>query len=81
MNPRIQVIKETSLNFLDYHNEDIKDVVLKNVPENLKLTSPEIQKDIVTAASIETCNAISTCLGDALFSVLIDESRDISTKQ
>ena len=69
------------LRFLADHNEDIKDVVLKNAPENLKLTSLEIQKDIVTAASIETCNAIVTCLGDALFYVLIDESRDISTKE
>ena len=67
--------------FLADHNEDIKDVVLKNAPENLKLTLPEIHKDIVTAASIETCNAIVTCLGDAFFSVLIDESRDISTKE
>ena len=69
------------LRFLADHNEDIKDVVLKNVLENLKLTTPEIQKDIVTATSIETCNVIVTCLGDAIFSVLIDESRDISTKE
>ena len=55
------------LRFLTDRNEDIKDAVLKNAPENLKLTSPEIQKDIVTVASIETCNAIVTCLGDALF--------------
>ena len=69
------------LRFLADHNEDIKDVVLKNALENLKLTSLEIQKDIVIAASIKTCNAIVTCLGDALFSVFIDESRDISTKE
>ena len=69
------------LRFLADHNEDIKDVVLKNAPENLKLTWPKIQKDIVTAASIETCNAIVTYPSDALFSVLIDESCDISTKE
>ena len=69
------------LRFLADHNEDIKDVVLKNAPENLKLTLPKIQKDIVTATSIETCNAIVNCLGNALFSVLIDESCDISTKE
>ena len=55
--------------------------MLKNAHENLKLTSLEIQKDIVIAASIEMCNAIVNCLGDALFYVLIDESRDISTKE
>ena len=67
------------LRFIVDHNEDIKDVVLKNAHENLKLTSPEIKKDIVTTASIEMCNAIVTCLGDAIFSV--DESHDISTKE
>ena len=41
--------------------------MLKNALENLKLTSPEIQKDIIIIASIEMCNAIVTCLGDALF--------------
>ena len=69
------------IRFLADHNEAIKDVVSKNAPENLKVTSPKIQKDIVTATSIETCNAILNCLGDALFSVLIDESRDMSTKE
>ena len=28
------------------HNDDINYVTLKNVPENLKLASPSIQKDI-----------------------------------
>ena len=69
------------IRFLEDHNEDIKDVVLKNAHENLKSTSLEIQKHIVTAASIETCNAIVTYLSDALFSVLIDESCDISKKE
>uniref|UniRef100_A0A2N9GGU6 DUF4371 domain-containing protein n=1 Tax=Fagus sylvatica TaxID=28930 RepID=A0A2N9GGU6_FAGSY len=38
-------------------------------------------KDIVSAAAVETSNAIIMELGDAFFSVLIDESRDISTKE
>ena len=42
---------------------------------------PKFQSFIVTTTSIETCNAIVTCLGDAPFSVLIDESRDISTNE
>ena len=33
-------------------------VTLKNAPENLKLTAPEIQKDIVRAITIETLNVI-----------------------
>ena len=62
-------------------NESIKRVVLDNAPENLKLTSPKIQKDIVSSAALEdTCDIISQ-LGDALFALLVDESRDISMKE
>jgi hypothetical protein len=69
------------LRFLAYHNEDVKAVTLKNAPDNNKLISPTIQKDIVSAAAVETSNAIIMELGDAFFSVLIDESRGISTKE
>ncbi|RWR85620.1 Dimer_Tnp_hAT domain-containing protein/DUF4371 domain-containing protein [Cinnamomum micranthum f. kanehirae] len=62
-------------------NEAIKRVVLENAPENLKLTSPKIQKDIVNAATIETTQAIISKLGDTPFSLLVDESRDISIKE
>ena len=54
---------------------------MKNAPENLKLTSSDIQKDIVNAAAIETINIIIKDLGNALFSILVDESHDISTKE
>ncbi|KAL5577490.1 hypothetical protein UlMin_019189 [Ulmus minor] len=37
------------LNFLPDHNEEVRVVALKNAPENLRLTSPKIQKDIVNA--------------------------------
>ena len=66
------------LRFLSGHNEDIKVVTLKNAPENLKLTTPKIQKDIVRAIAIETINVIIKDLGNALFSILVDESRDLS---
>uniref|UniRef100_A0A2N9IB86 TTF-type domain-containing protein n=1 Tax=Fagus sylvatica TaxID=28930 RepID=A0A2N9IB86_FAGSY len=69
------------LKFLADHNEDIKAVTLRNAPENNMMISPAIQKDIVSAAAVETSNAIIMELGDAFFSVLIDESRDISTKE
>ncbi|XP_050111819.1 uncharacterized protein LOC126590398 [Malus sylvestris] len=70
------------LKFLADHNEGIKDVVFKNAPENLKLTSPDIQKDLVYAAACETTNTIMFDIGDdAFFSVLVDESRDISVKE
>ncbi|KAH9792978.1 TTF-type domain-containing protein [Citrus sinensis] len=69
------------LRFLADHNEDIKKVTVKNAPGNNMLIAPSIQKDIVRACSIETTNAIIRDVGDALFSVLIDESRDASMKE
>ena len=41
------------LQFLSDHNDDIKAVTLKNAPENLKLTSPDIQKDIVSVQQLK----------------------------
>ncbi|XP_057471022.1 uncharacterized protein LOC130759834 [Actinidia eriantha] len=69
------------LKFLAEHNEDVKSVALNNAPQNLKLVAPEIQKDIVSVAASETINVIIKDLGDALFSILIDEARDISIKE
>ncbi|CAN6693287.1 unnamed protein product [Malus baccata var. baccata] len=69
------------LQFLADHNEDVKAVTLKNAPENHKLTSPDIQKDIVNACAIETIKTIIKDIGTSLFSILIDESRDVSTKE
>ncbi|XP_028071837.1 uncharacterized protein LOC114274165 [Camellia sinensis] len=69
------------LKFLVDHNEDFKVAALSNAPQNLKLTSPDIQKDIVNVAAFKTINVIIRDLGDALFSILIDEARDISIKE
>ena len=69
------------LTFLADHNEEVRAVALKNAPENLKLTSPKIQKDIVNACAMETINVIIKDMGDAVFSILVDESRDVSIKE
>ncbi|XP_028126583.1 zinc finger MYM-type protein 1-like [Camellia sinensis] len=69
------------IKFLADHNEYVKVVALSNAPQNLKLTSPDIQKYIVNVATFETINVIIRDLGDALFSILIDEARDISIKE
>ena len=69
------------LQFASSLNDDIRDVTLNNAPENMKLTSPDIQKDIVNAVAVETVNIIIQDIGDSLFSILVDESRDISTKE
>lgn len=68
------------LQFLADHNKIIEVVTFKNVPENLKLTSPDIQKDIVNSAATETTKLIVSDIGDDFFSVLVNESRDVSIK-
>ena len=69
------------LKFSATYNGDIKNVILKNAPENLKLTSPDIQKDIVCAVATITIDVIIKYIGDALFVILVDESRDIAMKE
>ena len=54
---------------------------MKNVLENLKLTSLDIQKDIINVIAVETLNTIIRDIGDRCFSILVDESRDVSTKE
>nr|KAJ0221816.1 hypothetical protein LSAT_V11C200061230 [Lactuca sativa] len=46
------------LQFLADHNQSIKVVTFNNAPSNMKLTSLDIQKDIVHAAAIETTKII-----------------------
>ncbi|XP_042009254.1 zinc finger MYM-type protein 1-like [Salvia splendens] len=62
-------------------SEEIDNVVLKNAPANLKLTSADIQKDIINAASVETTKLIVDDIGDNSFSILVDECRDVSVKE
>ncbi|ESR50288.1 hypothetical protein CICLE_v10033576mg, partial [Citrus x clementina] len=69
------------LHFLADHNEDINAVTFKNTPLNLQMMSPNIQKHIVSCVATETTNAIIREMDGTLFSILIDESRDISTKE
>ncbi|KAJ4755524.1 zinc finger MYM-type-like protein [Rhynchospora pubera] len=69
------------LQFLADHNAQIEGVVLENAPGKMMLIAPPIQKDIIKAAAIETTNKIMEELGDDLFSVLVDESRDVSCKE
>ncbi|XP_030959084.1 zinc finger MYM-type protein 1-like [Quercus lobata] len=68
------------LQFLADHNDVINEV-LKKTPKNSKLTHPDIQKDIVNAVAYKTTDAIIGDLGNGFFSILVDESRDISIKE
>jgi len=69
------------LHFLSRNNKAIKRVTFSKDPRHNKLTSPGIQKNITQAAAEEITNMIIKDLGDLLFSILIDESRDISIKE
>ena len=68
------------LQFLGDHNESINEV-LQKAPKNCKLTNSDIQKDIVNAIARETSKAIIKDLDNEFFSILVDESRDISMKE
>ncbi|KAK4572629.1 hypothetical protein RGQ29_030875 [Quercus rubra] len=68
------------LQFLGDHNESINEV-LQKVSKNCKLTHHEIQKDIVNVIACETSKAIIKDLDNGFFSILVDESRDISVKE
>jgi hypothetical protein len=69
------------LHFLSRNNKAIKRVNFSEASRHNKLTSLDIQKDITQVAVEEITNVIIKNLGDSLFSILIDESRDISIKE
>ncbi|XP_050115692.1 uncharacterized protein LOC126593642 [Malus sylvestris] len=70
------------LQFLADHDEKIKEVVLENASGNLKLIAPSIQKDIVNSCAFETIKAIMKEVKESkFFSIMVDESHDISTKE
>ena len=80
----------TSLNkgnfreMLDWYGarcKDVAEVINENAPGNCQLTSREIQLDITRACAEETTQVILSELGNASFSLLVDESRDISVKE
>ena len=68
------------LQFLADHKEFINEV-LQKVSKNCKLTHHEIQKDIVNAITRETSKAIIKDHDNGFFSILVDESCDISVKE
>ena len=62
------------------HNESINEV-LQRALKNWKLTHHDIQKDIVNIIARETSKAIIKNLDNGFFSILVDESCDISVKE
>ncbi|KAK4716655.1 hypothetical protein R3W88_014993 [Solanum pinnatisectum] len=61
--------------------DKIRDYALKHAPVNDQMTSPIIQKDIVSACKIETVKAILEELNGDYYALLVDESFDVSRKE
>ncbi|KAI5343768.1 hypothetical protein L3X38_011644 [Prunus dulcis] len=69
------------LQFLADHDEKVNAVVLENAPGNLKLIAPTIHKDLVNAYATETIKKTIKDMDGAFFSLLVDESLDVSVKE
>ena len=54
---------------------------MDNAPRNNKLTSHDIQKQVVNCCAVETTNRIIEEIGISFFALLVDESRDVSVKE
>ncbi|KAK9053315.1 hypothetical protein SSX86_029948 [Deinandra increscens subsp. villosa] len=69
------------LKLLGEINEEIGKVILDNAPKNCQMTAPSIQKEICSCFAEEVLKKIFEELGDEVFSILVDESRDVSNKE
>ncbi|GKB48907.1 zinc finger MYM-type protein 1-like protein, partial [Tanacetum coccineum] len=67
--------------FLRDHNKAIRAVTLENAPKNCTLTSSQIQKDVVDYFAKEIVKSICLEVGTDVFSLLVDESSDVSKKE
>jgi hypothetical protein len=81
---------KTSLNkgifieFLDWYklrNEEVRRAFDDNCPKNAKMTSPQIQKELAECCAQAVTKVIKKEMSHCLFSILVDESRDISVKE
>ncbi|XP_042425762.1 uncharacterized protein LOC122013568 [Zingiber officinale] len=62
-------------------NEEVSKVVNQNAPGNNQMISPTIQKDLTHACASEITLSIIKDIGNNVFSLMVDESRDISVKE
>jgi len=66
------------LEWFKNRNPEVKAAFDELCPLNAQMTSHKIQKDLTESCAIEVSKVIKAEIGDKLFTVLIDESRDIS---
>ncbi|XP_024979792.1 zinc finger MYM-type protein 1-like [Cynara cardunculus var. scolymus] len=70
-----------TLKLIGRTNGEIEKVILKNAPKNNQLTSPKIQKDLVTCFGEVVLKNVIGEIGDDVFALLVDESSDVSRKE
>ncbi|KAK1396146.1 zinc finger MYM-type protein 1-like [Heracleum sosnowskyi] len=78
------IYKGNFLEVLEWYcqrDDQVAKFVGPNAPGNCQLTSPKVQKELVNACAIETRSVIFADIGDKYFSLMVDESRDISLKE
>ncbi|XP_057808789.1 uncharacterized protein LOC131023262 [Salvia miltiorrhiza] len=63
------------------HNDVVSKVLGSNAPANNQMTSPQIQKDLARACASEVTLAIINDIGDKVFTIMIDEARDVLLKE
>ena len=76
--------KGNFLEMIDWYKERKEEVKLafdELCPANAQMTCPKIQKQLAKCCAQEVTKVIKEEIGDGLFSVLIDESHDISIKE
>ncbi|XP_042448849.1 uncharacterized protein LOC122033750 [Zingiber officinale] len=69
------------LQWYSQRNEEVSKVVNQNAPGNNQMISPAIQKDLTGACASEITLSIIEDIGNNVFSLMVDESRDISVKE
>ncbi|XP_076893463.1 uncharacterized protein LOC143545449 [Bidens hawaiensis] len=62
-------------------NEEIDKVILSNAPRNNQMIAPSIQEEICNCFTAEVLKKIFNELVDNVFSILVDELRDVSKKE
>ncbi|GAV56774.1 Dimer_Tnp_hAT domain-containing protein/DUF4371 domain-containing protein [Cephalotus follicularis] len=63
------------------YNEDVKNIVLDNAPQNAQYIAPSIQKEILHVIARKVRCVIREKISDAKFCILVDESRDESKRE
>ncbi|CAN1163920.1 Zinc finger MYM-type protein 1 [Linum perenne] len=69
------------IHFLTQWRSDVNGVALYNAPKNAKYISPDIQKEILAIMANRVRWQIHEEVGDAYFSILVDEAQDASGRE